>query len=121
MVHPPEFQRKDITKPTTKQLDDAIGMLARYLYHQGAPEGTFKAMVYEKVYDMFRQTHPDHHKTLDDYVLSDPNIENVGSAIVSREFSRHMLSFRKGRKDDGELGATRSVLLVDVSIIHSKP
>jgi hypothetical protein len=40
----------------------------------------------------------------------------VGSAIIEGPVSRHLLSFRKGTRSDVDLGATKSVLLVDNTI-----
>ena len=116
MLHPPEAQRTDVVQPTQAQLDRAVGSLARYLYEVGATEGSCRAMVYETVYEKFRHARPDQHKVLDDFVLATAGIENIGSTIIAKEFAHHLISFRKGTRFDTDLGATRSVLLVESKI-----
>jgi hypothetical protein len=121
MDHSDVFMPSEVTPPTTAQLDNAVGQLARYLYHVGVSEGNppHKAMVYERVYDMFRRAFPDCHKALNNAVLTNPIYENIGSVIICKDFSRHLLYFRKGNHADVDLGATKSVLMVDAKVIYN--
>ena len=122
MQHLPEYAKPTPPQtPTHDQLDDAIGTLARFILKEGLEEkkdGTvnnLRGMVYERAYALFRQAHPAAHDVLDNHVLANPQVENVGSTIIAKEFAKYMLCFRRGLPGE-ELGATRSVLLCDTSM-----